>query len=188
MGKSSSKVVNTFSNDRIIFLLRLEMSVLNFCSCLRPFEAIGYFSVWQNTQGNSPQLYGFVLGGLLFVLHKCDDLILVLSFRIKGLLADILGLKCGLDLAFCFVFYRVWYEWEYLWAGKYIHNTPGNRMFLFKCSLAVFSVRAKMGTWYGQKVRQKTTIWLPQISEWQNQETVKNGCLKCFGFNHSFCC
>lgn len=110
MGKSSYKVVKTFSNDRIIFLLRLEMSVLNFCSCLRSPEAIGYFSAWQNTQGNSPvkrlKLKGFVLGEL-FALHKCNDFILVLSFRIKVLLTDLLGLKWGLDLAFCFVFYRV---------------------------------------------------------------------------------
>lgn len=46
-------------------------------------------------------------------------------------------------------------------------------MFLFKCSPAVFSVRAKKGTWYEQKMKQKTTVWLPQISEWQNQETKK---------------
>lgn len=82
MGKSSYKVVNTFSNDRIIFLLRLEMSVLNFCLCLRPPEAIGYFSVWQSSQRNSPQLQGFVLGGL-FVLHKCNDLILVYLSGLK---------------------------------------------------------------------------------------------------------
>lgn len=30
---------------------------------------------------------------------------------------------------------------------------------------AVFSVRAKKGTWYEQKMKQKTTVWLSQISE-----------------------
>lgn len=64
-----------------------------------------------------------------FALCKCSDLIVVLSFVIKGLLADILGLNCGVDFAFCFAFYRVWNEWEYLCVGKYIHETTGNCRF-----------------------------------------------------------
>lgn len=126
-------------------------------------------SVHDKILGKNPPGLKALFEESFFALHKCSELIEVLCFRIKGLLADILGLKCRLDFAFCFAFNKVWYEWEDLWAGKYIHKTTGNCLFLFKLDPAKFSVRAKKWTWYEEKEKHKTTTWLPQISGWQNQ-------------------